>query len=157
MTDTATPDDADPGPEPDDAPEVDDHATDHDHADDPGKRARAEAAAYRRRLRDAEGERDRLAEHLLGYQRRAAEELAAVSLSRGDDLWLATDDVSAVLDDAGQVDPGKVSTVVQQVLDGRPQLGRPAAGFDLGHRGGAPGSDPATFADVLRGDRRAGG
>jgi len=156
MTDTTTaPDDADPGPAPGDAPEPDDHAT--DHADDPGKRARAEAAAYRRRLRDTEGERDRLAEHLLGYQRRAAEDLAAVSLSRGDDLWLATDDVSAVLDDAGQVDPDKVTAAVQQVLDGRPQLGRPAAGFDLGHRGGAPGSDPATFADVLRGDRRAGG
>lgn len=83
-----------------------------------------EAARYRRRLRETETERDAVAERLAGYQRREAERLAAESLSRPDDLWLAGADVSAVLDDGGMVDTAKVAAVVAAVLDGRPQLAR---------------------------------
>ncbi|MDQ3416518.1 MAG: hypothetical protein M3474_05370 [Actinomycetota bacterium] len=105
-TDTAqgAPDGAEEAPEGDDA------------------RPGAEAARYRRRLRETETERDGLVEQLDGFRRREAERVAAGALSKPSDIWLDGRDIGDLLDDAGQVDPAKVNAEVASVLDGRPQL-----------------------------------
>src|SRR6478735_4806121 len=61
----------------------------------------AEAARYRRRLREVEVERDGLAEHLTRYQRAEVERLAASHLSRASDVWLDGAEVGSLLDDSG--------------------------------------------------------
>jgi hypothetical protein len=124
--------------------------TGEDTADD--AKVGAEAAKYRRRLRDTESERDALAERLSGYQRREAERLAAEHLVRADDVWLAGADVAAVLGDDGEVDPAKVAAVAKTVLDGRPQLGtawrpRPKPDDAQGAFRGKPGT---SWGDVLK-------
>lgn len=75
--------------------------------DDTGKTAR-EAAKYRRRLRETEAERDALAERVDALQRAEAERIAATVLERGGGLWAAGATVADMLDDDGNVDPGKV-------------------------------------------------
>lgn len=114
-----TPAEAQQAPEDDQGAEAPEGA---DTTTEPAAPAR-EAARYRRRLRDTEVERDGLAERLTGYQRAAAERLAAEHLSRGDDVWLGGSDVGAVLDDDGQVDAEKLAAVLASVLRDRPQLG----------------------------------
>jgi hypothetical protein len=127
--------------------------TGQDTADD-GK-VGAEAARYRRRLRDTETERDGLAERLSTYQRREAERLAAEHLVRADDVWLEGADVAAVLGDDGEVDPAKVAAVAKTVLDGRPQLGtayrvRPKPD---NAQGSGPGKAGTSWGDVLKGQK----
>src|SRR4051794_32515421 len=61
--------------------------------------ANREAAKYRTRLREAETERDGIAERLKTMQRREVERLAGASLSRASDVWLDSADVAELLDD----------------------------------------------------------
>ena len=82
---------------------------------------REPAASYRRRLRDTEGERDRLAEQVAGYQRREVEALAERGrghdrLASGTDLWVAGVRVADLLDESGAVDPDKAHAAVAAVL-----------------------------------------
>jgi len=135
-----------------DAVDAGDQHDDDPSADDPSAPAR-EAAKYRRKLRTVETERDGLAERLAGYQRREAERLAAAELSRGDDLWIGDTDVTAVLDDEGNVDPDKVSAAVQAVLDGRPQLGRTHGRVRPNRQQGKPSSPQqgGSWSELLRG------
>ena len=137
-----------------DAVDAGDQHDDDPADDDPSAPAR-EAAKYRRRLRETETERDGLAERLAGYQRREAERIAGDTLSRGDDLWIATDDVSAVLDDTGAVDPDKVTAAVQAVLDGRPQLGRTHGRVRPNRQQGQPSSPQpgGSWSELLKGGR----
>lgn len=79
---------------------------------DPAAATRKEAAAYRRRLRDTEGERDRLAERDTGDQRREVEALAELGrghdrMLSGADLWTAGVQITDLLDEDGAVDAGK--------------------------------------------------
>ncbi len=92
---------------------------------DPAAAARREAASYRRRLRDVEGDRDRLAEKVAGYQRREVEALAEQGhghdrMAAGSDLWTGGVQLADVLDEAGAIDPERVQAQVAAVLAERP-------------------------------------
>jgi len=126
--------------------------------DDPTRKARSEAAAYRRRLRDTEGERDTLAAErdqlrarLDDRQRADVEALAGQRLRDGSDLWNATT-LADLLTEEGEVDPALVTQAVDQLAGAKPHYVRSAPSFDLGHRGESVKGE-ATFADVLRGGR----
>jgi hypothetical protein len=118
----------------------------------------AEAARYRRALRETEAARDALTERLSGYQRREAERLAGSTLSKGADLWLDGATLDDLLDGDGQVDPDKITAAVQAVLDGRPQLRSPsvsspdAAG--IGVTGSLTRDTGPSWQTVLKGGSR---
>lgn len=79
-----------------------------------GKAAR-EAAKYRRRLRDAEAERDDMAAQLDAARRSIAEGVAARHLAKPASLWLSGATPADVLDDNGGVDAEKVVALAQSV------------------------------------------
>jgi hypothetical protein len=125
--------------------------------DDPTAPLRREAAGYRRQLRAVEGERDNLATRLSALQRREAERVAAEGTGTGNgfrvladpcDLWREVE-LSAVLDEAGDVAPAKVAEAVRAVLAAHPHWARPMPSFNGGPRTSVE-SGP-TFRDVLRG------
>lgn len=76
-----------------------------------------EAAKYRRKLRDAEAERDGLIDRLQVMQRSEAERLAASKLADPQDLWRDGAQLADVLDDAGHVDATKLDGLINGVLD----------------------------------------
>ncbi len=164
MSDTDRPDDTAPPAETTDgaAAEADPGAgrePDNDAAEaEPTRKARSEAAGYRRRLRDTEAERDTLAAErdqlrtqLDDRTRADVEALAGQRLLDGSDLWTATT-LADLLDDQGDVDPALVTQAVDQLAKSKPHYVRSAPSFDLGHRGESVKGE-ATFADVLRGGR----
>lgn len=71
--------------------------------------ANKEAAKYRTRLREVEGERDALTDRLATLQRREAERLAADQLADPADLWRDGVELAALLDDDGNLDASKVA------------------------------------------------
>ncbi|MCL2090887.1 MAG: gp58-like family protein [Micrococcales bacterium] len=71
-----------------------------------------EAATYRRRLRDTEADRDRLAQQVQAMQKAEVERLAS-RLAQPSALW-ATTELADLLDDTGQVDPDKVANAIEQ-------------------------------------------
>ncbi len=112
----------------------------------------AEAARYRRRLRETETERDTLVEQLDGFRRREAERVAAGALSKPSDLWLDGRDIGDLLDDDGQVDPDKVSAEVASVLEGRPLLAATRQRPKPDDAQGRPGPRSSEgWAEVLKG------
>jgi len=145
----------------DSAPELEDTLEQHDPAE-AVKKARADAAGYRRRLRDTEAERntiaaerDALRSRLDDRQRADVETLAGQRLQHGSDLWATDVDLASLLDDDGAIDEFKVSVAVDQLITSKPHYARPRPQFDLGHRGGTAETGPS-FADVLRGGTRHG-
>lgn len=129
-----------PHPEPDVEPGEDAATEDSPPGDDPPDAStNREAARYRRRLRDVEGERDALAGQLAALRRQVAEH-HATGLARPSDLWLAGTDVSDLLDDQGAVDPAKVAAAVNTVRREHPHWGKTA---DLGQGArGVPAHQP---------------
>ncbi|MGH4021752.1 MAG: hypothetical protein ACRDT0_21465 [Pseudonocardiaceae bacterium] len=109
-----------------------------------------EAAKYRRRLREAESERDALRSRLDASQRREVERFAGADLARGDDVWLGGAELAALLDDAGNVDPGKVAETTAALLAERPHWAprHPTADPDQGRK--TEGRSVPSFADFLR-------
>lgn len=103
-------------PEDDCTPEVDAEsdtaATVSDEESQPG----AEAARYRRRLRDAEKERDALAVRVEALQRQQVEALLARERMTPKALW-ATTELADVVGDDGLVDPVKVKQAAQAARD----------------------------------------
>ena len=95
----------------------------------------AEAAKYRRRLREAEAQRDTLTERLEGLQRAEVERLAGEHLAKGAGIWTTTA-LSDVLDDDGTVDPAKVTQAAQEA--------RESVGLAPAH--GTPRPDPSQGA-----------
>ena len=93
-------------------------STDADDADE--GRTGAEAAKYRRRLRETEAERDALAARVEALQRAEVERVAADTLARPEALWAAGTDLAALLTEDGAVDP---EAVAQAVTDARDRLG----------------------------------
>jgi len=90
-----------------------------------------EAARYRRRLREAEGqrdavtaERDGLAQRVERMQRADVERLASTGgLAAPADLWaLGGVELAELLDDDGEVDAEAVAEAVAGVLEARPGL-----------------------------------
>lgn len=69
----------------------------------------AEAARYRRKLRDAEAERDALAGRLEVLQRAEAERIAADHMTKPAALWAAGTELADLLAEDGTVDPQRVA------------------------------------------------
>lgn len=95
---------------------------DEDQDDDAGDGPGREAAKYRRRLRDAEAQRDQLAERVESLQRAEVERLATDDKLRPAALWASGIELDALLGDDGTVDPGKVTEAIEAA---RQQLGIP--------------------------------
>lgn len=70
-------------------------------------------ARYRRQLRDTEAERDTLRGQIAAMQRGEAERLAGTQLSKPAALWAAGTELTALLDDKGNVDPAKVAAAAE--------------------------------------------
>jgi len=113
----------------------------------------AEAAKYRRRLRDTEAERDKLTARVQALQKREVERLVSTDLATPADLWLTGTDLGALLDDDGEVAPAKVTDAVAAVLADRPGWQRTTPpSFDGGAR--TPTPTTTTFQEILQGRRR---
>lgn len=84
-----------------------------------------EAAKYRRQLRDAEAQRDQLGERLAAMQRSQAEALAREHLADGADMWRDGLELSAVLDDDGNLDPAKVTEAARAARKAHPHWATP--------------------------------
>lgn len=94
--------------------------------DDARPKASAEAARYRRQLRDTEAERDALRERITGYERQEAERLAAAGLVDPTDMWAAGVKLDDLRDDKGNLDSDKVAAAVASLIEQRPHWRRPA-------------------------------
>lgn len=98
-----------------------------------------EAAKYRRKLREAEKERDQLAARLEATQRAQAESLITATGVKPAAVWAATN-LADVLDDDGAVDPGKVTAAVTAARDsfGINPIGKGAHVPGLGNQPNVP-------------------
>jgi len=121
--------------------------------DEPPPTANSEAAKYRRRLREAEAERDRLAGLVTGHQRAEVERMASsgigpAALADGADLWAAGVELAELLDDEDRIDADKVAAVTARVLAEHPGWQRRWP--DLGQRcpRSAAGGRPRPWRDA---------
>lgn len=134
------------------AEEVPDGAEQGDVEDQDHDGGNREAAKYRRRLRDAEGERDTLRTRLETLQRTEAERLAAQHLAKGTALWAGGATLDDLLDDDGNLDAEKVTTRAQEV---REQFGiaKPRTGLHVPGEGNNPTVYPKgnSMVDVVMG------
>jgi len=132
-------------PEPEDA---------EDRPGDPLAKIRREAAGHRIKLREAEGDRDRLAGVVDGMQREEAERFVGsglVALSSGADLWTAGVTLADLRGEDGSLDPEKLRAARDRVIGERPHWRRVSENFDGGARQSAPATDHnAGLADALR-------
>lgn len=97
-----------------------------DDTTDPGS-GNAEAAKYRRRLRDTETERDRLGVALTILQTREVERLAAARLSVPSDLLDLSDvELGDLTTDDGTIDEQAVQHALDALIKARPGLATPA-------------------------------
>jgi hypothetical protein len=124
-------------------------------SNDPLAKVRREAASYRVKLREAEGDRDRLAGVVEGMQRQEAERFAAsgpVALASGSDLWTGGVSVEELRAEDGSLDPAKLSAARDRVLAERPHWGSRADDYDGGARQSAPApiDHNAGLSDALR-------
>ncbi|MBC3193839.1 hypothetical protein H7X46_22515 [Pseudonocardia sp. C8] len=117
----------------------------------------AEAAGYRRRLREAEAERDRLAEQVTALQRREAERVAAEHLEVGSDLFdVGKAELHDLIDDDGHPDPDRIRTAAATLVGARPGLRRSPSSAEV-RAGIGQGSYPsgarpsgASWSEALR-------
>ncbi|WP_062311538.1 hypothetical protein [Demequina rhizosphaerae] len=121
--------------------------------DDKSKAGR-DAAKYRRQLRETEGERDTLREHLTAMRRAEVERIAtgADMLADGADLWQHAD-LDALLAEDGTVDAEAVQASVLELVKAKPHYrGRRFAGSaDSGVKASEPQAPAPTWSDALRG------
>lgn len=109
-----------------------------------------EAAKYRRRLRETEGERDALATRLEAMQRLEAERIAAVEGVVAKALWSTDVELAALLNDDGTVNAAKVQ---EAAIEARESLGirRPLPGNYVPTEGKTPSTyRGSTFEDAFR-------
>jgi len=138
------------------ATEPQDEADVPDEADD--EPAGKEAARYRRRLRDAEAERDELATRVEALQRAEVERLAGQKLTKPSAIWAAGVELSGLLDEAGNVSPDAVAEAAQAARDelGLAQVRRGVAPKEgLAAEPGRSGF--GSMADVISGHARGWG
>lgn len=104
-----------------------------------GENANAEAAKYRRRLRDAEKQRDELAARVTALQRRQAEAMLPAAVKPAA-VWAVTE-LADVLDDDGSVDAAKLDAAVTAA---REHFGitKPAKGTHVPGVGNQPDGRP---------------
>ena len=85
-----------------------------------------EAAKYRKRLREAEAERDALSERLTAERKSAVERLAGDRLAAPGDLWQLAE-LDQMIGDDGGLDLDKVAATIDTVVSERPHWAtRPA-------------------------------
>lgn len=114
------------------------------------KDLRAEAAGYRRELREAQTERDQLRERVERQDREAVERLAGERLQSSSDFWLAVE-LADLRGDDGAIDREKVQAALEQVATDRPHwIKPPYTAFDGGVRGRAVSPAPS-FGEALKG------
>jgi len=113
-----------------------------------------EAAKYRRQLRETETERDTLSSRVVAMQKAEVERLVADDLAAPADLWLTGASLPDLLDDDGNVDPGKVNDATAKILIDRPGWRATPAppSFDGGARVTVPTA--TTYQEILRGGKR---
>ena len=110
-----------------------------------------EAAKYRVRAREAEAERDALAERLAALQTAELHRLAGEFLAVPEDISLSGKDLSDFLTPEGWVDRQAVEAAVSDVLAARPALGKNAPAVDLTQGHGLQGGKSApTLGDLLK-------
>jgi len=132
-----------------DAEHEEEGAPSEDRTGDPLAKVRREAAGYRVKLREAEGERDRLAGVVESMQRAEAERLVTAieagysPLAEGSDLWRAGVELAELLDEDGQVDRTKLKAAGARVGAAHPHWRAPVPDFSGGVRGTGPATDPA--------------
>jgi hypothetical protein len=126
-----TPDDQTPEPTSSPALEGAENAPDTDAVG-----LRREAASYRRQLRGAETERDRLREQLDTRDRADVERLAGATMADGRDLWAGGVELAALRDpESGALSPELVTEAVGELLEQRPHWRKArAVSFDGGAR-----------------------
>jgi len=78
--------------------------------------AAREAAKWRKQFREAESQVAALTERLTALQRREVERLASADMADPEDLWRSGVELTELLDEDGNVDQGKVTETVQNVL-----------------------------------------
>jgi hypothetical protein len=144
-----------PPPEPPSEPPTDPVAnaepSDPEKATDDPAKLRTEAANYRRKLRAAEAERDKLAAQVDARDRADVERLAGARMASGADLWATGIELGELRGDDGALAPERVDAAVKKVLGERPHWAKRSGGFDGGARATIPTADPASgFADRLR-------
>lgn len=115
---------------------------------------RREAANYRTQLREAEGERDKLAEQVTSMRRAEVERIAGEQLADPADLWRAEVELDSLITEDGSLDAEKVEAAVELLVKDRPHYKRqPVADFDGGARETV--ETAPDFAETLR--KAAGG
>lgn len=107
-----------------------------------------EAAKYRVRAREAEAERDALAERLVALQTAELHRLAGEYLAVPEDISLSGKDLSSFLTPEGWVDRQAVEEAASEVLASRPALSKNAPAVDL-TQGLGGGGKPKVGWDVL--------
>jgi hypothetical protein len=125
-----------------------------DNTDDAGGK---EAAKYRRKLREAEGERDQLAQQLTAMRRSQIDAQASDMGIKPAALWASGTQLEDMLGDDGVPDPEKITAAVNAA---RNTLGIHTAGrVQLGTRSGSGASAnrehrQASWASALNSPRR---
>lgn len=150
MTDEPTPETGDVAGDEKKPTTADKKPDEQDGSDPRIPELRREAAGYRHKLRETEGERDALAEQVTAMRRAEVERLAGDRLADSGDLWRSGVEVDQLLSDEGAPDPEKVGAVVEQLVKDRPHYRKQASpDFDGGARESAVSSTP-DFGKALR-------
>jgi hypothetical protein len=110
--------------------------------DDGGRFLSREADSYRRRLRDAEAERDGLRERLEGYERHEVERLEGdAGLQVPGDVWTFGATLDTLRGEDGGIHQDAVSGLVGEIVRDRPGLqARPTGDLGIGRGAGAAGT-----------------
>jgi hypothetical protein len=126
--------------------------------DDTGDGSGREAAKYRRRLREAEAERDQLAEQIEAMRRAEVERLATADSLRPAALWASGVELSDLVAEDGTVDESKVSEAIagarEQLGIAKPPVGPVVKreGLSVGRPAKPSGKDAMVSAVMGRGD-----
>jgi hypothetical protein len=121
-----------------------------------GSKLHREAANYRIRAREAEQQRDALAQRVERMQRAEVERLAAdAGLSHASDVFMMSgNELADYLTEDGDVDAEKVAADVAAIVAERPGLRKRMPGYDptQGYGGRPPKAAPAepSFADLFK-------
>lgn len=110
-----------------------------------------EAAKYRRRLRDTEADRDRLATQVEALQRAEIDRLATAEGIKPEALWASGANLPEMLTTDGTVDPDRVTVAAKAAIDvlglqQRKGLHVPREGRNTG----SPRSTTTSFADAFK-------
>jgi len=140
-----SPKDGDEGDQTPDEPQAPEEADGGDQV----AKLRHEAAGYRRKLREAESERDAVRLRLDAIESREVERQAGERLADAGDIWRAGVTIEDLRDDDGALDAERVRDAVKRVAADHPHWREPSPDYDGGVRESAVEPEP-DFAKALR-------